>query len=111
MRQTAYIWGDDGAVDMGVSDRAIPTPSLEFLRLASAGMTLAGWVLRPGLFSGVAALDMMAERAISECCAMPGQMGMVRMKTWKTRQDKTRMRNGGGASNVNVGREWVHQKN
>jgi hypothetical protein len=44
----AEICGDDGAVDIGVSDNGIPTPSLDALRV-SVGMTLEE---RPAEFLG-----------------------------------------------------------
>ena len=47
-KSKTYICGDDGAVDIGVSDNGIPTPSLDALRV-SVGMTLEE---RPAEFLG-----------------------------------------------------------
>ena len=92
-KKDTYIWGDVGAVEMGVSVNAAPTPSLDTLRLPLPAGYLGGGIsesfskslacvplLAPAplapleatlLGLSVAALVMMADRAISECCAIP----------------------------------------
>jgi hypothetical protein len=91
--QKTYICGDGGAVETGVSVRAVPTPPLggcedlgesECKSLPSARLTTVFGGIRVPSFpdpdvilfcstSGAVADVMIADRAILECCAIPNR--------------------------------------